>query len=110
MVRSLDKKYIKEIDVKDLPEPYDILAQRIGVENMLKVAEIFDGEYVYFHKVEAILRPIRNKKIREEFNGYNYNELAKKYGLTEIMIRTICQDIIKKHRNRPIDGQISILG
>jgi Mor family transcriptional regulator len=106
----LDEEKIKEFCIEDLPETYSQLVSEIGIDNTLKIAKLFSGQYVYFLKVETIERPLRNRQIRDEFNGYNYEELAKKYNLTEIMIRNICLDIITKKRRQPFEGQLSLLG
>ena len=99
----------EDIILEELPEVYQHLAGLIGVENMLKVAEAFGGgESIYFPKLEAIHRPARDKKIIAEFNGYNFKKLAKKYGLSEIRIRSIVKDVIDLERNKPGPGQLTI--
>ena len=99
----------EDIILDELPEVYQHLANLIGTENMLKVAKAFGGgESIYFPKLEAIHRPARDKKIIEEFNGYNFKLLAKKYGLSEIRIRSIVKDVIDFERNKPAPGQLTI--
>ncbi|MBQ7794788.1 MAG: hypothetical protein IJ366_09780 [Clostridia bacterium] len=98
-------EYIKE----ELPEPYEQIAETIGVDNTIRLAKIFSGERVYFPKWEAVERPLRNKKILEEFNGYNYRMLARKYGLTVTMIRQIVKPETENKRNEPLFGQMSLL-
>jgi Mor family transcriptional regulator len=51
----------------------------------------------------------RNERIRAEFDGYNFRELARKYDLTEITIRSIVSDKVRELRARPMDGQLSLL-
>lgn len=92
----------------DLPEVYNLLVNEIGLENAIKIAKLFGGQYVYFQKYESIERPLRDKKIRDEFNGYNYRSLAKKHNLSEIQIRNICIDIIDKKKASPMDGQVNL--
>ena len=104
----MDYNLVKEINMDDLPEPYSDIAPLIGIEKMVELANLFGGSYVYFPKTEAIERPIRNNRIRKEFNGYNFKTLSKKYNLTEIMIRTICEDLIKAERDKPLEGQLSL--
>jgi mor transcription activator family len=43
-----------------------------------------------------------------EFNGYNYNELAKKYGLTSVMIRNIIREKIRETGRTPQPEQMSL--
>jgi len=108
-VRSLNSNTnLAHIIEEDLPGEYDLLVAEIGIEKTLKVAKMFGGSRVYFHKYDTVEKPLRNRKIREEFNGYNYSELARKYNLTEVWIREICEDIVEKKRGKSIEGQINI--
>lgn len=55
----------------------------------LRIKKSFGGVCLYIPRVE---KDLRNAKIKKEFNGQNYDELAIKYGLSHVRIR----DIIKK--------------
>ncbi len=99
---------ISDINLEELPEVYQMLAELVGVESMLIIAEAFGGgESIYFPKMEAIHRTARNKQIIEEFDGYNFKTLAQKYGLTEMAIRAIVRDYIQLERQKPAEGQIT---
>lgn len=96
-----------DINIDELPEVYQTLAMLVGIEDMLKIAEVFGGgESIYFPKIESIHRSVRNRAIIAEFNGYNFKALARKYGLTEMAIRAIVREEIEKKRNEPLPGQI----
>ena len=96
-----------DIQFEDLPEPYDMLAEKFGINVALEMAKLFSGERVYFLKYEAVERPLRNKKIKSEFNGYNFKALARKYNMTEPGIRHIVADEIVKKQSEPNINQIS---
>ena len=96
-----------EIKQGDLPEPYDAIAAEIGVENTLKIAKLFSGCQVYFPTYDTVERPLRNRKIRSEFNGYNFKFLAKKYGITERTVREIVGEELRIKQNEPNKEQIS---
>lgn len=83
------EQWLNEVDAGDLPEPYRELAEMIGLDNVLKIADKFQGTAMYLPKLDAAIRKIRDEKIRQDFKGSNYKELARKYGLTEIWIRQI---------------------
>lgn len=97
-----------ELNINDLPEPYRTIAEICGIDKTIELAKTFSGEQVYFPKYDTVYRPLRDKKILEEFNGYNFRTLAKKYGLTEMAVRRICADVIAVERGKPIEGQMSI--
>ncbi|MGL5752683.1 MAG: Mor transcription activator family protein [Paraclostridium sp.] len=46
------------------------------------------GSSLYIPKEASLTRPIRNRIIRESFNG-DYKSLARKYNITEAQIRNI---------------------
>ena len=96
-----------EIKYEDLPEPYDAIAAEIGLENTIKLAKMFSGERVYFIKYEAIERPLRDRRIKAAFNGYNFRQLAKEYNVTEMTIRKIVAEDVEKKQNAPNKEQIS---
>lgn len=104
----MDALDLKELNIEELPAIYSVISGEIGLDNAIKLARMFSGQYIYFQKIETIERPLRDKKIREEFNGYNFCELAKKYNLTEISIRNICGDLTDIRRHQPLEGQVSL--
>ncbi len=81
--------WIKEITIDQLPEPYKSIALELGMEDTIKLANLYQGTGFYLPKLDGVLSEIRNKKIREEFNGSNYKVLARKYDLTERWIYEI---------------------
>lgn len=75
--------WIKDIKIEILPDAYQRIARVIGIENTIRMAEVVQGVGFYFPKLDTVLAEIRNKRIREEFNGSNHKKLAIKYGVTE---------------------------
>lgn len=97
----------EDIKYEDLPPPYDAIAEKFGIDVTLELAKMFSGEVVYFLKYEAIERPMRDRKIKAEFNGYNFKFLAKKYGMTERRIQQIVEPEIAIKQSQPNKDQIS---
>lgn len=82
---------LKDLTLEMIPEGlYKQIAEKIGVSNFYKLAEVVSGATVYIPKPESILRPARDARIKGEFNGYNHPQLAKKYGVTERWVRQLC--------------------
>ncbi len=65
------------------------IAEIIGIEAYRKLVEHYGGSSIYINKFDTITRPERDMEIRKKFNGTNYHELAKEYGLSETGIRKI---------------------
>lgn len=73
-------------------ELYTQIAEAIGIENFYKLAETVGGETVYIPKPESLVRPVRDARIKAEFNGYNHAALAKRYDVTVRWVRQLCGD------------------
>lgn len=93
--------WLKEIKPGDIPAHMAQLVEAIGIEPAVRLMQQYGGANVYIPKADALLRQIRDKRIREEYNGYNVRQLAVKYGLSENWINRIITG------SGELDGQIS---
>lgn len=83
----------KDLTIEMIPDGlYTQIAEVIGIDNFYKLAEVVGGATVYIPKPESLVRPVRDARIKNEFNGYNHPELARKYGVTERWVRQLCGD------------------
>lgn len=103
----MNEEEITELCKEEISDVFSQIIDKIGLKNALEISKIAGGSNLYIPKRETIERPLRIKKIQDEFNGYNYRELALKYNKSESTIRLICKDIVKTKRNMPMEGQIS---
>lgn len=94
---------LKEDDIKveDLDERYKNIVEQIGIKNFIKLIKETGGINFYVPKIDTFLKGVRNKKIKQDYNGYNLKELSKKYNLTQRQIRNILKE------SEP-DGQLSL--
>lgn len=79
------------------------LAEIVGLEAYRKLVVNYGGMHIYVCKSETVLRDLRNAEICNDFNGFNYRKLAKKYDLSEKTVR----EIVSGKKEEPIDGQVS---
>ncbi len=91
VIDEKDLDWVEDIKLDMLPPFYAELAELIGIKNAIKVGLHYQGIPFYLTKLDKLLENIRNKKIREEFTGGNYAELAIKYNLTERWIRKLLE-------------------
>lgn len=98
----LDELTLEELD----PEQRE-LAECIGLEAYKKLVATYAGETITIRMPDKLTIERRNNKIREEFNGYNFAELAHRYELTERQIRYIVATEVTRRRNEPLVNQIS---
>lgn len=100
---------MSEFRKEDFPQPYDQIAEELGVDATIKLARMFSGEQVYFPKFETLERPLKYRKIINDFNGYNYRYLSRKYHMTVRAIREIVKPEAARILNEPVQGQMSLL-
>ncbi|MRR15682.1 MAG: hypothetical protein EG826_04405 [Deltaproteobacteria bacterium] len=87
--------------IDELPDSYQPVAEIVGIENALKLAQHLGGLSYYYPRLDSLLRDKRDAQIRAEFTGCNHRDLARKYKLTESWIREIVQ-------RRPADQQANL--
>ncbi|MGN1201864.1 MAG: Mor transcription activator family protein [Eubacterium sp.] len=97
-----------KIRLQDLYGVQKDIAEVIGVDNYIKLSLNFGGDNIYIQKYSELIKVKRNAEIREKFNGYNSDVLAKEYDLSERYVRILCADIIDDIRSRPPEGQLTL--
>lgn len=81
----------QELTLEMLSEgTYRDIAAEIGVENFYRLCGVVGGSTIYLPKQESIVRPVRDARIKAEYNGYNHPDLAKKYGVTVRWVEQLC--------------------
>ena len=81
---------LKEKSFEILPESYQYIAELIGLEKAVLILEHFGGSTIYIPKIDSYNRHNRNMKILEDYrSGMTYSQLAMKYDLTSVRIRSI---------------------
>lgn len=92
---------LDRVQMSDLDEEQQQVAELIGLDNYKRLVNVFGGLSIYIPKADAWERMARDEQIRAEFDGYNFKELAGRYGLTEVRIRSIVSDKMREVRARP---------
>ena len=100
---------LEKLQLEDLDQEQQEVAEVIGLENYKQLMARYGGTSIYIPKADRRERMERNEQIRCAFDGYNFRELAQKFGLTEVTIRSIVSDKMKEIRAKPMDGQMSLL-
>ena len=78
---------LRQAKSEDMTEEQKILIDTVGADCFMELVRVYGGSCVYIPKNDNIMRSIRNRNIRNDFNGHNFKELAIKYGLTVARIR-----------------------
>ena len=112
----MDKKLLHLLTIDDLDGENRELAELVGMEAFIKLVEVYGGTgKLYVPQADKVLIPVRDEKIREEYNGTNLYGICKKWELSESTVRAIVRDkalTLRREREEkkraPPDGQISM--
>lgn len=92
----------------DVETEYPRLVLVLGKEKALRVINLYSGSLIYFPEIRASCREKIKSLILEQFTGYNYTELARRYGYSERYIRKLVENKARYIKN-VYDNQISLL-
>ena len=79
---------INKLTIDDVPENLKSVAYAIGIDAFRSLIKCAGGTSVYLPSERCITKPVRDRVIRESFCG-DYRELAKRFGISEVMVRKI---------------------
>lgn len=72
--------------------PYDYLLGKEGVEAIIALCDVLGGTQVYIPSARCIFEKCIAAQILVEYNGYNINALARKFGYSSRQIRRIIKN------------------
>ncbi|MCM1271398.1 MAG: DNA-binding protein [Ruminococcus flavefaciens] len=96
----------KLTSIDQLRDDQKELAEVIGLEAYKRLIKHYGGNPLYIQKVDSVLKDIRDQEINEKFDGGNYKELAREYGICELTIRDIVAPKRRELKNVPLEGQL----
>lgn len=79
---------LDKIELSDVPESYQDLAEAIGIDGFRKLVKFAGGTSVYVPVESCVIREYRNKILKKSFKG-DYKGLAKTYRISEGHLRRI---------------------
>ena len=71
----------------DVPDSVKDVVEVIGMDAFKDLVKLAGGSNLYIPNESNLVKPIRNRMIREEFRGYK--DISMKYGISEIQVRNI---------------------
>ena len=78
-------EYLTESDV---PDSVKDVVDVIGIDAFKDLVKLAGGSLLYIPNESNLVKPIRNRRIREEFKG-SYRYISMKYGISEVQVRNI---------------------
>ena len=86
--------YFAKMQIDDLTEDMQVIAEKVGIENTLKIVEVLGGSEVHFPLLKSVIRKARERTICKEYyeQNYSFKELTKRHNLSGPWIRQIIRD------------------
>ena len=72
----------------DVPDSVKDVVDVIGMDAFKDLVKLAGGSLLYIPNESNLVKPIRNRKIRDEFKG-SYRDISMKYGISEVQVRNI---------------------
>lgn len=97
---SEGEKILDGLKLDDLQEQHRQVAEIIGMDNMIKLAENFGGSSFYVPQKRELIKNHTYDAIFTEFDGNNIKKLANKYEVSESTVYNIVREKILKGAER----------
>lgn len=105
----MNNDLLELLTMDDLQGEARELAETIGMEAFRRLVSVYGGTgRMYIPQPDMLLIPVRDAKIRDEYNGGNIYELCRKWDLSEGYVRKIVAEKAEELRRQPIEGQCSL--
>ena len=72
----------------DVPDSIKDVVDVVGIDAFKDLVKLAGGSLLYIPNESNLVKPIRNRKIRDEFKG-SYKDISMKYGISEVQARNI---------------------
>ena len=79
---------LDNLTINDLPDGVVDVVEVIGMDAFKDLVKLAGGSNQYIPNESNLVKPIRNRMIRDEFKG-SYKDISMKYGISEIQVRNI---------------------
>lgn len=107
---------MSDIKIEDLQDRHQKYAEVIGVENMIKLSQMFGGSSIYIPQPDELIKNKRYRAIVEDYEEGkgSIKQLAQMYQVSESTVYRLVRDLIveqkeKRERERyNIPGQMSM--
>lgn len=72
----------------DIPDSVKDVVDVIGIDAFKGLVKLAGGSLLYIPNESNLVKPIRNRRIKEEFKG-SYKDISRKFGISEVQVRNI---------------------
>lgn len=72
----------------DVPDSVKDVVDVIGIDAFKDLVKLVGGSNLYIPNESNLVKPIRNRMIKDEFKG-SYKDISVKFGISEVQVRNI---------------------
>lgn len=94
---SVNRMEKETLTLEDIQERHRQYAEIVGVENLMKLSEVYGGENIYVPKMKNLLKNKTYGMIYDEFDGGNIKQLENKYDVSKSTIYKIIRNKSGNH-------------
>ena len=76
----------------DIPDSVKDVVDVIGIDAFKGLVKLAGGSNLYIPNESNMVKPNRNRRIKEEFKG-SYRDISVKYGISEVQVRNIVNKV-----------------
>ena len=76
----------------DVPNSVKDVVDVIGIDAFKGLVKLAGGSLLYIPNESNLVKPIRNRMIKDEFKG-SYRDISMKYGISEAQVRNIVNKV-----------------
>jgi len=103
------EELLKDLTLDDLSDKQRQAAEVIGIEGFIKLSQNLGGIAINIPLQYELVKKVKYRKILEEFDGGDLQELAIKYRTSSSTVYRIVKEKLEKKKAAPMEGQISLL-
>ena len=85
-------EWLKEATEADFPEKFKLAIDAIGLENLIRLAQAYRKDYLYFGHMDRIESELKRRYIVKHFTGANHSQLARDTGFSIVYVYEILRD------------------
>lgn len=89
MDTNVEREIERKVKAEDFPDNYRRIVDAVGVPWALEIVKASGGITQYIPMYDSVTAAARDRLIIQEFTGGNYKDLALKYGISEVWVRTV---------------------
>lgn len=89
---------LNDVVIEDLAPTLQMLAGIVGLEGALRISAEYGGMNIYIPKLENSLVKPRERAIVRAFTGENYQDLARKFKVSDRYVRAVVEKARKAIR------------